>query len=66
MIFPRRTKPGCPPGFTGWSDTAYLEDCCQKVINLLRHPARKFPEMPHFREAKKVSSEDQTATKTCC
>ena len=44
-------------------DTAYLEDCRQKVIKLVYNPARKFPDMPRFRDAKKVISEYKTATK---
>jgi hypothetical protein len=44
-------------------DTSYLEDCRQKIIKLVYNPARKFPDMPRFRDAKKVISEYKTATK---
>ena len=32
-------------------DNAYLEECCQKVVRLVYNPARKFPDMPRFRDA---------------
>lgn len=44
-------------------DTGYLEDCRQKIIKLVYNPARKFPDMPRFRDAKKVISEYKKATK---
>lgn len=44
-------------------DTGYLEDCRQKIIKLVYNPARKFPDMPRFRDAKKIISEYKTATK---
>jgi hypothetical protein len=44
-------------------DNAYLEECRQKVIRLVYNPARKFPDMPHFRDAKAVISQYRKATK---
>ncbi|MFZ5912380.1 MAG: hypothetical protein ACOYYU_20435 [Chloroflexota bacterium] len=44
-------------------DSTYLEECCQKVIKAVYNPARKFPDMPRFREAKKVISEYRKSTK---
>jgi len=44
-------------------DSAYLEECRQKVIKAVYNPARKLPDMPRFREAKKVISEYKKATK---
>ncbi len=44
-------------------DSAYLEECRQKVIRAVYNPARKFPDMPRFRDAKKVISEYKKATK---
>ena len=44
-------------------DTGYLEDCRQKIIKLVYNPARKFPDMPRFRDAKKIISDYKTATK---
>ncbi|MDX9991626.1 MAG: hypothetical protein RBS68_06195 [Anaerolineales bacterium] len=40
-----------------------MEDCRQKIIKLVYNPAHKFPDMPRFRDAKKVFSEYKTATK---
>lgn len=44
-------------------DSGYLEECRQKVIRAVYNPARKFPDMPRFRDAKKVISEYRKATK---
>ena len=44
-------------------DNAYLEECRQKVIRLVYNPARKFPDMPRFRDAKAVISAYRKATK---
>lgn len=44
-------------------DSAYLEECRQKVIKAVYNPARKFPDMPRFRDAKKVISDYKKATK---
>lgn len=44
-------------------DSAYLEECRQKVVKLVYNPARKLPDMPRFREAKKVISEYKKSTK---
>lgn len=44
-------------------DTAYLEECRQKIIKAVYNPARKFPDMPRFRDAKKVISEYKKSTK---
>jgi len=44
-------------------DGAYLEECRQKIIKAVYNPARKFPDMPRFRDAKKVISEYKKASK---
>ena len=44
-------------------DTAYLEDCRRKVIKAVYDPARKIPDMPHFRDAKKIISEYRKSTR---
>ncbi len=41
----------------------YLEECRQKVIKAVYNPMRKFPDMPKFREAKKVITEYKKAAK---
>jgi hypothetical protein len=44
-------------------NTAYLEECRQKVIKLVYNPTRNTPPMPRFRDAKKVISDYKKATK---
>ena len=44
-------------------DSAYLEECRKKIIRAVYNPNRKFPDMPRFRDAKKVISEYKKATK---
>lgn len=44
-------------------DSDYLEECRQKVIRAVYNPARKTPDMPRFRDAKKVISEYKKTTK---
>jgi hypothetical protein len=44
-------------------DSGHLEECRQKVIRAIYNPARKFPDLPRFRDAKKVISEYKKATK---
>lgn len=44
-------------------DSDYLEECRQKVIRAVYNPARKIPDMPRFRDAKKVISEYKKTTK---
>jgi hypothetical protein len=44
-------------------DIAYLEDCRRKVIKAVYDPARKLPEMPHFRDAKRIISEYRKSTR---
>jgi hypothetical protein len=41
----------------------YLEECRKKVVNLVYNPARKMPDMPRFRDAKKVISEYKKSAK---
>ena len=43
-------------------NTAYLEECRQKVIKLIYNQARYLPDMPRFREAKKIISDYKAAT----
>ena len=44
-------------------DTAYLEECRRKVIKAIYDPARKFPDMPHFRDAKHAIAEYRKSTR---
>ena len=44
-------------------DSAYLDECRQKIVKLIYNPARNFPDMPRFRDAKKVISEYKKSTK---
>ena len=44
-------------------DSAYLEEYRQKVVKLIYNSARNFPDMPHFRDAKKVITEYRRSTK---
>jgi len=44
-------------------NTEYLEECRQKVIKAVYNPTRKSPDMPKFREAKKVITEYKNAAK---
>ncbi len=45
-----------------WQDSAYLEECRRKVIRAVYDPARKFPDRPRFRDARKVISDYKKAT----
>jgi hypothetical protein len=42
-------------------NSEYLEECRQKVIKAVYNPARKFPDMPRFRDARKIISEYKKA-----
>ena len=44
-------------------DSEYLEGCKKKIIKAVYDPQRKFPNMPRFRDAKKVITEYKKATK---
>jgi hypothetical protein len=44
-------------------DSVYLEKCRKKIIRAVYNPKRKFPDMPRFRDAKKVITEYKKATK---
>ena len=44
-------------------DSEYLEKCRVKIIKAVYDPKRKFPDMPRFRDAKKVITEYKKATK---
>ena len=44
-------------------DSEYLEACRHKIIKAVYDPKRKFPNMPRFRDAKKVITEYKKATK---
>jgi len=44
-------------------DSQYLEDCRNKIIRAIYDPNRKFPDLPRFRDAKKVITEYKNATK---
>jgi len=44
-------------------DSEYLEDCRKKIIKAVYDPNRKLPDIPRFREAKKVITEYKKATK---
>ena len=43
-------------------DAKYLEDCRRKVTNYVYKETRGFPQVPRFREAKKVISEYRKST----
>jgi hypothetical protein len=44
-------------------DTAYLEECRRKVIKAVYDPARKFPDMPRFRDAKGIIAAYRKSTR---
>jgi hypothetical protein len=44
-------------------DSEYLDSCRQKIIKAVYDPNRKFPDMPRFRDAKKVITEYKKSTK---
>jgi hypothetical protein len=44
-------------------DKGYLEEYKKKIVNAIYNPNRKFPDMPRFRDAKKVISEYKKATR---
>ena len=44
-------------------DTEYLEKCRTRIIKAVYDPKRTFPDMPRFRDAKKVITEYKKATK---
>jgi hypothetical protein len=44
-------------------DSAYLEECRIKVIRAIYNPNRKFPDLPRFRDGKRVIAEYRKATK---
>ena len=44
-------------------DNEYLEKCRQKIVKAVYDPNRKMPNMPRFRDAKKVITEYKKATK---
>jgi plasmid replication initiation protein len=44
-------------------DSEYLEKCREKIVKAVYDPKRKMPNMPRFRDAKKVITEYKKATK---
>ena len=44
-------------------DSEYLEKCRARIIKAVYNPKRKIPDMPRFRDAKKVIAEYKKATK---
>lgn len=44
-------------------DTEYLEKCRTRIIKAVYDPKRNFPDLPRFRDAKKVITEYKKATK---
>ncbi|MBN1451985.1 MAG: hypothetical protein JW963_13300 [Anaerolineales bacterium] len=44
-------------------DSEYLEKCREKIVRAVYNPNRKLPDMPRFRDAKKVITEYKKATK---
>ena len=43
-------------------DKEYLEKCRKRIIRAVYNPRRKYPDMPRFRDAKKVITEYKKAT----
>jgi hypothetical protein len=44
-------------------DSEYLEKCREKIVKAVYDPNRKMPNMPRFRDAKKIITEYKKATK---